>query len=317
MRKSLRVSLIAVSAIALFQTTPVLAQTATPTPSPAPTVTAPSRDATPAMWVVKDADTTIYLFGTFHFLPPNVNWNLGAVQSAFESADLLKLEVANLEADTPAITAIMGEKGRLPAGQTLNGGLSATQSRELTRIIGESGIPSEALTTMQPWLASIVLTVSLYQQLGLDPAKGVDKTLDGLARARNLPIEGFETGAEQIGFFANLNDTQQRALLVTTLKDWDKTKPMINNMVAAWSEGDAERIGRFMSDGLRSHPELARALLTDRNSKWADWIAGRMATPGTVFVAVGAGHLAGRDSVQAYLRKKGLRATRVPTSVAR
>ena len=39
-----------------------------------------------------------------------------------------------------------------------------------------------------------------------------------------------------------------------------------------------------------------------------------MARPGTVFIAVGAGHLAGPDSVQAALAAHGLRATRVPQS---
>ncbi|RZL56533.1 MAG: TraB/GumN family protein, partial [Sphingomonas sp.] len=50
---------------------------------------------------------------------------------------------------------------------------------------------------------------------------------------------------------------------------------------------------------------------TDRNARWATWIKQRMARPGTVFIAVGAGHLAGPESVQAQLAKLGVKAERV------
>ena len=58
-------------------------------------------------------------------------------------------------------------------------------------------------------------------------------------------------------------------------------------------------------------PEVTQALLVDRNRNWADWISRRMQQPGTVFVAVGAGHLAGSESVQAELAKRGLKVERV------
>jgi uncharacterized protein len=52
-------------------------------------------------------------------------------------------------------------------------------------------------------------------------------------------------------------------------------------------------------------------LLTQRNANWAKWIKERMARPGTVFVAVGAGHLGGKSSVQKLLKKQKLKAKRV------
>ncbi len=310
---TLRASLIAFSALALFQAAPVFAQTAPVAAAPAPIIQ--QRTATPALWVVKDADTTIYLFGTFHFLPDGLNWNRGSVKTAFESADTLKLEIANLEAEGPAIAAIMATSSRLPEGRRLDGGLNDAQKRKLNAIIAQSTVPPNVIATMRPWVASMVLSISLYQQLGLNPNTGVDKTLDTLARTRPMPVEGFETAAEQIGFFAGLTEVQERALLLATLEDWDMMKVGLDKMVQAWSRGDANRIGTMLSDSMRGQPELARVVLTDRNSRWADWIAGRMATPGTVFVAVGAGHLAGRDSVQVFLRKKGLRATRIANPV--
>jgi uncharacterized protein len=253
-----------------------------------------------------------HLFGTFHLLPADLTWNQGPVKAAFESADTLKLEIANLEAQTPAIQAVMAERGILPQGQSLTDGLSDGEKARLARINAEMGLPPAALNNMRPWFASIILAVTMTQKMGLDPNKGVDKTLDTLARARGIPVEGFESGAEQIGFLASVSPGLQREMLISTLDEWDNAKTMVDTMVSAWSRGDANRVGRLISGSLRSQPELGRVLLTDRNARWADWISARMATPGTVFVAVGAGHLAGPDSVQTLLRAKGLRAARVP-----
>jgi uncharacterized protein len=286
---------------------PVAAQTSQ-TNAPA---TAVQRSANPALWVVKDADTTIYLFGTFHALPANLNWNLGAVKTAFESADTLRLEIANLETDAAAIREIAMQKGRLPEGQKLTDGLTPAQKQELGRVVSEAGLPQGAVDSMRPWMASVALTGILAQKLGLDPERGVDKTLDRLARARGIPVEGFETGAEQVGFLAGFDAPTQRAMLLSTLEDWDQYQKLLDDMVAAWATGNPGKIDRLISGSLRDQPALARVLLTDRNKRWADWIGARMAVPGTVFVAVGAGHLVGRDSVQSFLRAKGLRAARV------
>ena len=85
----------------------------------------------------------------------------------------------------------------------------------------------------------------------------------------------------------------------------------MNRMVDNWAKGDPDALAATMNESLKESPEVAKALLVDRNAKWAAWIAERMRTPGRVFIAVGAGHLAGPDSVQAHLRKYKLKAVRV------
>ena len=307
MKKTLFAALSAFS-FALFQAPSVMAQ-----PAPAAAAAATTQKATPAMWVVKDSDTTIYLFGTFHLMAPGIDWNHGKVKAAFESADTLRLEIANMEAEAPIIANLMASKGQLPPGKTIYDGLTEAQKSALGTIIAQSGFPPQAIQQMQPWMGSLILAMGLYQKLGLDPNQGVDKTLDGLARAANKPVEGFETGAEQIGFFANLTDQQQKAMLVSTIEDWDQATNMLNDMIDAWKTGNADKLGELMTTSLRTQPELAKLILTDRNERWAEWVSARMAKPGTVFVAVGAGHLSGPDSVQAFLKQKGINSKRVET----
>ena len=68
----------------------------------------------------------------------------------------------------------------------------------------------------------------------------------------------------------------------------------------------------FKGDALGATPVVARALMTDRNARWADWIKARLRVPGKLFVAVGAAHLAGPNSVQAMLKARGITAERLP-----
>ena len=123
--------------------------------------------------------------------------------------------------------------------------------------------------------------------------------------------EGLETAEQQIGFVAGLSDASQVQFLDSTLKDLPKAPAMMEGMVAAWSKGDPVKLAEYMNEGLTDTPELAQTLLYDRNARWARWIKARLARPGTVFVAVGAGHLAGAKSVIEQLKALGLRATRV------
>jgi uncharacterized protein YbaP (TraB family) len=164
---------------------------------------------------------------------------------------------------------------------------------------------------MQPWLASLTLATTMLGALGLDPAEGVDKALQERAAAAGKAKEGFETGAEQIGFFADLADPVQEAMLVSTARDMAQARDEMPAMVEAWTRGDADRLGALMNDSLADHPELGKVLLADRNARWAAWIAARLNQPGVVFVAVGAGHLAGPDSVQAMLEARGLHVRRL------
>jgi uncharacterized protein YbaP (TraB family) len=114
-----------------------------------------------------------------------------------------------------------------------------------------------------------------------------------------------------MGFFDGLPEADQRAYLTATLKQWPDMKARMGDLVGRWVAGDVEALGSELNESLRETPKLSKLLLADRNARWADWIRTRMAQPGTLFVAVGAGHLTGPDSVQAMLAKQGLKAERV------
>jgi uncharacterized protein len=281
----------------------LLALTGCKAPAPA------ANDADPALWVVKDDDTTLYLFGTVHMLKPGLSWFDEAVKKAFDDSGELVLElVLPPEAE---MQALVSELGMDPAGTPLPEQLPPEAAAKLRAALPGLGLPADALDHAEPWLAATMLSSLPLRQAGYDDKDGAERVLTDAAKAAGKRVIGLETARQQLGYFDTLPIAAQRALLIETIDELPKAGETIDKMVAAWKAGDADALAKLMNEDLGKSPELAEALLVRRNRNWAGWIQKRMDAPGTVFVAVGAGHLAGSASVQAELAKRGLKVERV------
>ena len=291
-----------------------VAQTAAsnaPSPTPVPT-TAPAAakvDADPALWVVKDKDTTIYLFGTIHVLKPGLSWFDDGVKKAFDSSDELVLEM--VQPDQATMQNIILSKAYSLNGPTLIERLPEADRGSYLNAMNSLGIPPAAFDRAQPWFAATNLSLLPLMKLGYDPKSGPETVLTAAAATEKKAIEGLETPEQQIGYLAGLPDKVQLAFLESTLKELPKTAETMDGMVSAWSRGDPDALAKYMNDGLDDSPELAKTLLFDRNARWAQWIKARLGKPGTVFIAVGAGHLAGDKSVIDQLKVLNIKAKRV------
>lgn len=264
----------------------------------------------PALWRVNDVDTTVYLFGTIHLAPPNADWRTPAINAAFNSADELVIETIVPE-DPAALNELIAPRGLNPPGVSLRDALPADDRAALEDGLSRLNLPPDSLDAMRPWLAGLTLAVMAFQAAGFDPDSGIDKTLERAARLRGLAVTPLETPAEQFDIFANLAPEEELALLRDTLNDLDTVDVYAARFFTAWSTGDSAKLARLMNQSLDRHPRMRAVVLDERNARWAAWIDGRMARPGVVFVAVGAGHLGGRNSVQDYLAARGLKAVRV------
>ncbi|WP_066798636.1 TraB/GumN family protein [Sphingomonas soli] len=270
---------------------------------------AQTKDADPAIWVVKDDDTTVYLFGTVHVLKPGLSWFDEAVKDAFDKSDEVVLEM--VEPEPATMQGLIMKFGLNTTGVPFTDKLSEANRAKLATAAADLGMPVEATGAFEPWLVAVMASMAPLKKLGYEPESGAERTLSDAAKAANKPVIGLETAEQQLGFFDTLPNDLQISYLATTLQNYDKVGPMIEKMVAQWAAGDPVALGDTMNEGMRETPEIGKVLLSDRNARWAEWIEKRMEKPGTVFVAVGAGHLAGNDSVQSYLAKRRLTATRI------
>lgn len=292
----------AASALALLFVLPACAQQA---PAPAPA----AQDADPALWVVKDADTTIYLFGTVHVLKPGLSWFDEAVKTAFDKSDTLVLEM--VEPEPAQMQQLVMAKAMNPSGPTLTEQIPEAKRAAYTKAMNDNGIPPAAFDRMKPWMAAVTLSIVPLTKLGYDPNSGAEKVLTAAAKSANKKVEAVETAEQQLGFFDSLTPAAQVEFLTSTVDELPKLGQTMGTMITDWSKGDPDSLAVLLNESMKESPEVAKTLLYDRNARWADWIAKRMEQPGTVFFAVGAGHLAGDRSVIADLKAKKLTAERV------
>ncbi|WP_084582209.1 TraB/GumN family protein [Sphingomonas azotifigens] len=266
------------------------------------------REARPALWGVRDGDTTVYLFGTVHLLRPDLRWFGGPVRTAFDRADTLVLElVMPPDAETQSL---LDKLGRTPGDPTV-AALPAPEHAKLESALRQAGLAPQSLDRDEPWLAALTLSLLPLQKLGYDDARGVEQVLQAAAKKAGKHVQGLETAEQQFGYFDHLSAAAQSRLLGDTLAGLPETGANLDAAVTAWSKGDADTLARQLNADLAGNPELRETLLLRRNRAWADWIRARMQAPGTVFVAVGAGHLAGDASVLALLSAKGLKVERI------
>jgi uncharacterized protein YbaP (TraB family) len=266
-------------------------------------------DADPALWVVKDDDTTIYLFGTVHLLKPGLSWFDEAVKTAFDASDELVQEI--VLPDPQAVQKALIATAINPTGPGLEQKLPADTRKAYLAALADLGVPAASFDRFDPWFAATSLSVLKLVKAGYDPNSGTEQALSAAAKQAGKPVTGLETLEQQFGYFDGLSEKSQIAFLADTIKQLPDAEKEIDKMVTQWAAGDTDALAETMNEGLDATPEIAKVLLLDRNVRWASWIADRMAKPGTVFVAVGAGHLAGKDSVQAQLAAHHLKAERI------
>jgi len=267
--------------------------------------------AHPALWKLADADTTIWLFGSIHILPAATNWMDPQIRQSVEASQSLVLETV-LDQEPSKVAGLLMSMGRAP-GPPLVERVPPAKRKQLAALIKASGFPPALLDGMKSWAAAIMLTGASLQQIGIDTAQspGVEPQLTALFRAVGKPVEGLETPEQQLGFFDRLPEDAQRAFLVATLDSPAKTKAEFAEMIAAWSKGDPGAIEKSFADDPEFTPALRDLLIRQRDRNWAEALSKRLDHPGTLFVAVGAGHLVGPDSVQKMLAAKGLKVVRV------
>jgi len=262
--------------------------------------------ATPGLWVAKNDHATVYLFGTVHLLPTDTNWTSPQLDNALAESQRLSIEI--VDDDTASMQALVMQHG-VDLSHPLSSKLDDSDQRSLEQAAETAKLPggAQTLQPMRPWLAALTLTMAPLIQAGLDPNLGVDKLLKARMQAEGKPVDGLETAEQQIRMLADLPEAMQLDFLRQSFKEVAEGPGKLRDLIDAWRDGDTATIARIEDEDIRKEsPLLYQRLIVERNRAWAKLIAERMQQPGVSFIAVGAGHLAGPDSVQVQLGKLGV-----------
>ena len=281
------------------------------TPVPPPPTSAAAEAPRPALWQVRDKDTTIYLFGTIHLLPKDSRWRTPALDAAIGNSQALMLETIIDEKNPAELATAMASLGFRNDLPPLAQRIDPAKRPALEAAIAKTGMPRAAFDRMETWAAAFSLIGLQFRSIGLEGGEGVEAVLRSSFQGAGKPVGQLETNREQLGFFDALPEDAQRALLEGAIETPGDMRQHFQGMLSAWLRGDVEAIARTFNEDLSASPALMDALIRRRNANWSRWIETRMSQPGTVLVAVGAGHLTGKGSVQDYLKQRGMKVRRL------
>ncbi len=304
--------LAALAASAVLAAAPGAAHAEQAAPAPAPAVAPIPRaeGAGPPLWVVKDADSTVYLFGTVHYLRPGTAWGSDKADAAFAAADQFWVEVA--DQDDPSVVAAVAQQHGVTPDRPLSSILSAEDFAAFDKAAQGIGASGAALDAYRPWLAAFMVAGTAPMQAGYRPEAGADKTLMDRARAEGKTIHGFETADRQLRLIAGMSEEAQVAYLNNYVRNGGQIVPKLDQTVAAWLKGDVAEVGRLNRLDTRDvHEDIHRAALVVRNADWTDQIETMMQGSGSAFVAVGVAHLADQDSIIDLLTARGFTVERL------
>jgi len=279
--------------------------------SAASAATPATQVAHPALWAVSDADTTVYLFGTIHLLPSNYKWRTSKFDEAVAGSQQLVVETIIDENNPQEIMAALAGLAFSPGLPPIAQRVPPAKRPALEAAIKKSGLPRPAFDRMETWAAAFMLLGNQFKDMGLKNGEGVETVLRNTFKTQGKSIGELETNREQLSFFDGLPEDAQRALLEGAIDEPKNMKDDFGRMLGAWSRGDVNAIAKSFNRDLAGSPPLKQALLERRNANWSRWIEKRMASPGAIMVAVGAGHLAGNGSVVDMLKREGYNVRRL------
>lgn len=267
--------------------------------------------ARPALWHISQDDREAYLFGTIHAVPRGERWLSPAIAKAAVRSDVLLLEVADLERERRT-RAIFERLGRSPGLPPVEARLAPADASHFAALERQYSTPLRHLDGYESWAAALLINAAASSGLSLSTDNGGEAVLSALFTKAGKPVEGLETIEGQLGLFDHLHEADQRLLLSQAVHEAGDAARLYRALYGAWASGDITSLQRQFLEPFARAPNLWRVLVDARNREWSDMIDRRLRSrPAVLFIAVGAGHLIGEQSVQARLAARGWRVERL------
>lgn len=261
--------------------------------------------AQPPLWVVRDKDSEVLIFGSVHLLPPGLDWRPKALSDALRRADDVWFELPPTAETAAEIGRGVLDRGMLPPGQALSALLPAADAARLARVARASGLDLASLDRFEPWMAEFLLAGAAAARAGGVNAEGVEAQI-AAATPTTAQQRAFETAAEQLEILDGAPMADQLASLRDSLRELEEDPDAYGRLVRLWMAGDTAAIdAQIVQSVRRVSPAIFQRLVQDRNARWAAKLDARLKGRGRTVVIVGVGHLVGAGSLPHRLRALG------------
>lgn len=280
-------------------------------------LSAPRAAAAPPLWVVRDGDSEVYLFGTMHALSPDARWRTPVYDKAYDRAQTIWFEADLGGADPATVHDLMVRYGVDP-DRTLSEKLGPRELKSLKPLLAQGRISLSAVDHLRPWVTALMLSMQPLQAQGARVENGADITMIHAAKAQVKWVRVFETLEEQVRMFAGLPEPVEVRYLAGVIAE-QRSRPRLAlhrpepSLEEAWIAGDLTRLGPGLAGAMaKDSPEFYDALIRRRNRNWTDILTREIeAGAGVELVNVGALHMVGPDGLPALLKARGFQVERL------
>lgn len=257
------------------------------------------------LWYVANGKNVIYLLGSVHLLTSESFPLADAIEKAYVNSSKLVFETDIAGFNDPAFQARTATLGLFPEGQTLRHYVSKKTYSSLEKKVEKLGLSMELFDRFRPWLCALTLAAVELQRLGLNPNYGVDNYYFNKARADGKEVLFLESVDDQLRLFTEMSKKQEESFLEQTLEDLEVLGVKLSDLIAAWANGDSERLGSIVELGFKDHPEIYKKMVIQRNRNWVTQIDDLIQKGENALIIVGAAHLVGNENVLSLLRSRG------------
>jgi uncharacterized protein len=258
------------------------------------------------LWKVKSDKNIVYVHGSIHCLKEEFYPLAMKIENAFDESDVLVLEL-DLKADPARIQELILRAGLYPDGDSLRNHISReTYDLMIAEFRKYGPAMIDRVEKLRPWVAAITLDALELQRMGCRPELGIDQYFR--AKAVDKKVLALETPEFQMAVLSRLNEVDQDALLLSTIRELNTIEKELAILLNAWKTGDEEKMEGLLFGQMSRYPHLAPffdKMIYQRNRDMTSKIEGYLKGGGTYFVVVGAGHLTGKKGIIDLLRKKG------------
>ena len=257
------------------------------------------------LWAVDGRANTVFILGSVHLLREQDHPLPSMIDEAYAEAESIVMEIDMDDLDPIAMQTLITQLGRLTDGRTLADIMGPELYADAQEAAAAMDIPLDLLAQTEPWLAAITIEQMALARIGFNPKFGIEMHVMSKATADGKSIDGFETVDEQLGFLDGLSVESQRDLLMQTLSEGMHIESMMDSLITAWRHGDIAFFEDNVLVEMQAYPELYRAIVADRNERWAERIDQLLEHDDDYLVVVGALHLVGPDGVPTLLEERG------------
>lgn len=265
----------------------------------------------PAVWIVSDADSKLFMIGDVPLVPKRIDWETGPIRLAASQSKTLILE--NDPSEKASLRGVMltQELGFYSDGTKLTDNLDDRGMKNLNLATTRLGMPEGALNNLKPWLAAATLALGAGESEELTSKNSLVEKLRGEAEVKGHTMMFLSSPEQRVRDIADLSPDVHLKYLDRTLSDFSGLGEGMIKAADSWQQGD---IGALKSRSVNLYTQMPssayQGLIQSRNAQYIGKLVNFLEGQGDGIAIIAMPHLIDQGNLQVMLRDRGYKVER-------